>query len=473
MLARGEAIYDEQNRPIKVVGASMNITSKVELIKELIKSKEDFAYQANHDSLTSLPNRTLLLDRLEQSIELSKREDKKLAVIFIDLDHFKEINDSLGHQVGDKVLVEISNRMTKKIRVSDTIARLGGDEFCVILNNIKDLESVSRVIESGMEVVKEPIVIDNHKLYVGMSVGVSIFPDDGEDVVELLKNADAAMYRAKENGRNGYHFYNEDMTVLATERIVLESALREALKNDEFIPYFQPQIDIKNRKIVGMELLMRWESPSMGLVSPAKFIPLAEHTGLIVELDRLVMKKAIKEFSTWYKKSLNPGRLSMNLAVKHLEADDFFDVLQDIIAVNGCCPKRLELEITESDIMNNPESSIAKLERISAMGIHLAVDDFGTGYSSLSYLKRMPINKLKIDKSFVDGLAHDEEDCAIAKTIIGLCSNLNLEVIAEGVEDQAQSDFLYKHGCNYIQGYLYAKPMKAKEMEEFLKNFSM
>lgn len=471
MLARGEAVYDEYDRPVKLIGASMNITNKVELIQELTKSKEDFAYQANHDSLTSLPNRTLLFDRLHQSIELAKRHGEKLAVIFIDLDHFKEINDSLGHEVGDRVLVEISKRIEQKVRVSDTLARLGGDEFCVVLNNIDGVDTVSNVIEAGMEVIKKPITIDGNRLYLGMSVGVSIFPDDGENVTDLLRNADSAMYKAKANGRNRYHFYNEIMTLQATERIVLESALREALKNGEFIPYFQPQIDVETKKIMGMELLVRWQSPTYGLVSPAKFIPLAERTGLIVALDRLVMKQAIKQFSEWNRAELDTGKLSMNLAVKHLEADDFLEVLHQVVAEHGCCPKRLELEITESDIMNNPESSIEKLEKISQMGINLAVDDFGTGYSSLSYLKRLPINKLKIDKSFIDELPHDEEDCAIAKTIIGLCKNLGLEVIAEGVETQEQKDFLYNNGCNLIQGYYYAKPMPAEEMTLFLKTF--
>ncbi|MEA2099589.1 MAG: EAL domain-containing protein [Campylobacterota bacterium] len=470
--------YDKDGKTIGTVGAGRDITKLKKIQSDLEKSlkildlqREQLEYQANHDSLTGLANRILFMDRLQQSINLAQINNKKVAVLFIDLDHFKEINDSLGHHIGDKVLVEVTKRINNRMKKSDTLSRLGGDEFCIILNDVEELENLSEIILQWKEDLKEAISINNNTMYIGMSVGISIYPNDGKNGSTLLQNADAAMYKAKDDGRNTYCFYDEEMTKKAHERVFLETALREAFLNDELVVYFQAQINAKDNKIVGMEALVRWQHPTMGLIAPYKFINLAEVTGMIVELDRIVMKKAIKEFSLWNKDGLNPGKLSMNLAIKQIEEEDFIDFIEDLLEDKECLAECIELEVTETQIMNNPDKSIKVLEEINKMGISIVIDDFGTGYSSLAYLKRLPIDKLKIDKSFVDGLPSNSDDVAIAKTIISLSKNLNLKVIAEGVETENQKDFLVENGCDLIQGYLYSRPIPANEMREFLINY--
>ena len=467
--------YDKNGKIIGTVGAGRDITKlkKIQLdleksLKILEEQRTQLEYQEHHDSLTSLPNRILFLDRLGQSIEQAKRDSKEVAVVFVDLDNFKEINDSMGHNFGDKVLVEVSKKIQTRMRGSDTLARLGGDEFCIILNNIDNADDISDFMATFMETLKEPLNINNNTLYIGMSVGISIYPYDGKDAHTLFKNADAAMYKAKKSGRDTYAFYDEAMTKKSLERVTLETSLREALKKDEFVVYYQPQMDASKNKLVGMEALVRWEHPTLGLIPPNKFIPLAEDTGMIIELDRIVMKKAISQLLQWYEDGLNPGKLALNLAIKQIEEKDFIEFITGLISSNHSLSKYVELEVTESQIMNNPDKSIARLKELSDLGISIAIDDFGTGYSSLSYLKKLPINKLKIDKSFVDNMVTDAEDGAICKTIISLCKNLNLKVIAEGVEDEAQKEFLVENGCKFIQGYFYAKPMPASEMRKFL-----
>lgn len=468
--------YDSEGKIIGTVGSGRDITKVKRIQQELHRSletlnaqREALEYQANHDLLTTLPNRILFLDRLEQSIKLAQRHGTKMALIFLDLDDFKHINDSLGHNIGDKVLVEITKRMKNQIRKSDSIARLGGDEFCIILNDVNNVDDISDIIINGMNSLKTPLNVDNNLLHVGMSVGVTIYPDDGEDPNTLLKNADAAMYKAKENGKNTYSFYDKTMTEKAFERIFLETALKTAIKEDQFLVYFQPQMNAQTNKLVGMEALVRWKHPSMGIVMPDQFIPLAEITGMIIELDRLVIKKALTQFKQWRDDGLNPGKLSMNLAMKQIQEDSFVDFIENLLKEKDYAYENIEFEITETQIMNNPEKSIKTLQKIDNLGISLAIDDFGTGYSSLAYLKRLPISKLKIDRSFVQHLPHDAEDSAITKTIIHLCENLNLKVIAEGVEEVAQKDFMIENGCKYIQGYLYSKPIGIDEMTEFLK----
>ena len=467
---------DKDGNVIGTVGTGRDITElkKIQLdlqrtLSTLDTQRKQLEYQANHDALTDLPNRILFIDRLSQAIEHSKRYSKKIAVIFIDLDHFKEINDSLGHHIGDKILIEFANRTKKKLRKSDSISRLGGDEFCVIINDVESIENISNFIIDGMKIIKDPFVINNNALHIGMSVGISMFPDDGEDADTLLKNADAAMYEAKYNGRNTYRFYDRTMTERAFERVFLESSLKRAVYNDELVVYFQPQINSDTNKIVGMEALVRWNHPDMGLVYPDYFIPLAESTGMIVELDRVVMKKALTQLHKWHMQGLNPGKISLNLAMKQLAEDDFLSFLEDLITSEDCAYKNIELEVTESEIMKNPEESIKTLNKINDLGISIAIDDFGTGYSSLSYLKKLPISKLKIDRSFIRDLPDDQDDVAISKTIISLCENLNLKVIAEGVETNEQKEFLLKNNCKFVQGYFYSKPLSVEDMTEFLK----
>ncbi|MEA2091004.1 MAG: EAL domain-containing protein, partial [Campylobacterota bacterium] len=436
--------------------------------KELKSQSDTLKHQAHHDALTGLPNRILFNDRLEQAIDKAKRNNTKIALFFIDLDHFKEINDSLGHEAGDEVLKVTTSRLSARIREEDTLARLGGDEFTIILENLKQAQEASLLATKIIEALEQPIDVEKNVLYVSSSIGISIYPNDGVLAQDLVKFADSAMYKAKDEGRNNYQYYSAEMTELAFERVVMETALRDGIKNEEFVVYYQPQVNGVTDKLIGMEALVRWQHPTMGLVSPAKFISLAESTGLIVELDRYVMKTAMKQVVQWYKDGLNPGVVAMNLSVKQLKQDDFIDVLQSLLKETNCKPQWIELEVTESQVMSNPEEAIKTLQGISNLGLELAIDDFGTGYSSLAYLKRLPIDKLKIDQAFVRDLPDDDEDVGITKAVIALAKSLNLKVIAEGVESKEQKEFLVKNGCRDIQGYFYSKAVSVEKLEEIL-----
>ena len=461
-------IRDEKGNPIEMVGYSQDITKRKQAEAELLKQKDILNHQAHHDALTGLANRILFNDRLEQSLKKAKRFNTKIAILFIDLDHFKEINDSLGHAVGDDILKIVTNRLNSAIRNEDSIARLGGDEFVIMLDGLTQGQNASLLAQKILAVLAQPVTIEGHILYVSSSIGISIYPDDGSSTDNLLKYADSAMYRAKAEGRNNFQFYSSEMTELAFERVVMEASLRAALENEDFVVYYQPQVDATNSELVGMEALVRWNHVTMGIISPTKFIPLAETTGLIIELDQFVMRTAMEQIAKWYDSGLNPGKLALNLAVKQLQKKDFIQTLERMLSETKCKPEWIELEVTEGKIMNNPEEAIIILNQISDLGIELAIDDFGTGYSSLSYIKKLPIHKLKIDQSFIRDLPNDAEDSAITKTIISLTQNLNLKVIAEGVETKEQREFLINNGCNYIQGYFYSKPVEANEIEIIL-----
>ena len=463
-------LFDKEKNCIGIIESARDITEHLIVQNELTEQKNILDYQAHHDALTGLPNRVLFSDRLEQMIEKSKRDDLQFALLFIDLDHFKEINDSLGHEVGDEILKTVSGRLQEVVREEDTIARLGGDEFTVILGELSLTQDASRIANKILEALSRPMSVNDNVLYVSSSIGISIYPDDGRSAQNLLKFADSAMYKAKAEGRNNHQYYNATMTELAFERVVMETSLREALQKKEFTVYYQAQVDGTRDKIIGMEALVRWNHPSMGLVSPAKFIPLAESTGIIIELDRIVMKKAMTQVAKWYKAGLNPGVLAMNLAVKQLQQVDFLEMFKSLMQETECKAEWIELEVTEGQIMTNPEKAIKILTQISDLGVKLAVDDFGTGYSSLAYLKRLPIDKLKIDQTFVRDLPDDEEDAGITKAVIALAKSLNLRVIAEGVETKEQRDFLVENGCENIQGYYYSKPIPADAFEVLLKN---
>ncbi|MDF1874744.1 EAL domain-containing protein [Sulfurimonas sp. SAG-AH-194-I05] len=447
-----------------------DITQRKESEQLLLKQQKILLHQAHFDALTGLPNRTLLNDRLEKAMKKANRNTTKIAVLFVDLDHFKEINDSLGHNVGDLVLQAITTRLKDLVRVEDTISRLGGDEFTILLEDLRDAKDATGISSKILEGLSLPLLIDEHELYVSSSIGISIYPDDGVDKQSLIKFADSAMYKAKEEGRNNFQFYDSKLTELAYERVIMEASLRTAIKNNEFVVYYQPQVDGRDHTLVGMEALVRWNHPTMGMIAPFKFIPLAETTGLIVALDRIVMEQAMTQVAQWYKDGLNPGKLAINLAVKQLQTTDCLEVLEKVLKKNGFKTQWLELEVTESQIMSHPEEAIKKLQTISDLGISLSVDDFGTGYSSLAYLKRLPINKLKIDREFIKDLPGNEEDCGITKAIIALSQSLNLRVIAEGVETKEQRDFVVENGCNNIQGYYYSKPIPASALEVILKN---
>lgn len=432
-----------------------------------IKKQKDILYdQAHHDALTGLPNRALFGDRLTHAIEQAKRHKTKIALFFIDLDRFKQINDSLGHQVGDRVLMAVTERLKAKIRKEDTLARLGGDEFTIIIEGMEKIQDVSHLAQKILEVLSQPIHIEGHTLYISCSIGISLYPQDDTEANTLIKYADTAMYKAKEEGRNNFQFYASEMTALAFERVVLETNLRQALEKEEFLLYYQSQVDAASGKLTGVEALIRWQHPVLGLVSPEKFIFLAEETGLIVEIDRWVMKTAMKQVTKWYREGLNPGVLAINLSMRELGNNDFIQTLQESMADIGFKPEWLEFEIKEGQVMIDPEEAIVKIEQISRMGINIVIDDFGTGYSSLAYLKRLPIDKLKIDQSFVKGIPEDTEDVAIVKAIIALAKSLGLVLIAEGVETDAQKEFLIESGCEKLQGFYYCRSMPAGEMEK-------
>jgi len=447
------------------------IASTVSLSLEIQKRKEienALEHQAYHDALTKLPNRSLFIDRLDQALKLASRNQTILAVLFLDLDNFKEINDSLGHDTGDQVLINIADRLNANLREIDTIARLGGDEFTLIVSGFEDSQFINSVVQKLLNILQQPLHINGHELYATSSIGISIFPDNGETSEILLKNADAAMYKAKESGRNSFEFYTHDMTERAFEHVFMESNLRRALEQQEFIIYYQPQYNASTKKIIGMEALLRWEHPEMGMVSPVKFIPIAEKTGLIIEIDRWVMQNATQQISQWHQSGLHPGRLSLNMATKQLEQKDLLEFIKNTLQENKCKPEWISFEITESQIMKNPEKAISLLEEISMLGIEIAVDDFGTGYSSLTYLKRLPVDKLKIDRAFINELPNDDEDVAIVRAIIALSKSLKLSVIAEGAENKQQVDFLLAEGCAEIQGFFFAKPMPADKIKSLL-----
>ncbi|QKI89861.1 GGDEF and EAL domain-containing protein [Thiomicrorhabdus xiamenensis] len=469
--SRGKALFDENGEAVRFVGFNSDITKAIQQQEELQEQKNILQYYASHDPLTGLANRSLFYDRLEQAIKKSQRNSEKLAVFFIDLDNFKEINDSLGHDIGDEVLKAVSEHLKKLIRSGDTFARLGGDEFTILIEELKQEQHASILAEKIVKDLNQPILVRNHELHLGCSIGISIYPENGDNPTDLLKNADAAMYRAKNQGRNNFQYYSREMTEEAFDRLNMEANIRSGIQNDEFVVYYQPQIDFSNRKIIGMEALVRWNHPELGFIPPAKFIPVASSTGVIVELDRHVMKKAVQDFAGWHKQGLEPGRLSMNLNIKQLQREDFVEFLKWLITDSNCQARCLELEVTEGELMNNPQQSIQLLKQIDQLGITLSLDDFGTGYSSLSYLKRLPISKLKIDQSFVRDLPDDKEDAAITGAIIALAKSLKLDILAEGTENEEQVRFLSEQGCSNFQGYYFAKPMPADKIKDYLSQF--
>ena len=449
-----------------------NIDSLIVSENLLIEQAQKLTYQANHDSLTQLPNRMLFQDRLAEVINSSMRNEEEFAVLFLDLDQFKKINDTLGHNIGDKVLVQVAKGLKSILHEDDTLARLGGDEFTIILKDIKSRQDAIDISQKIIEMFKEPLDITRHDIFISSSIGISLFPQDASTAENLIKYADTAMYKAKDEGRDNFQFYSADMTLLAFEKVVMENALRIAIKEDQFIVHYQAQFSADGKQIVGMEALVRWEHPNLGLISPAKFIPIAEDSGLIVEIDTMVMEKSMQEFEKWYKAGYNPGILALNLAMKQLNNSNFIPMLLAKIKKYNFNPAWLALEVTEGQIMNNPEVSISKLNKIHSLGIEIALDDFGTGYSSLSYLKKLPLDKLKIDQSFISDIPEDEDDVAITKAIIALGQCLNLKIVAEGVETQEQRDFIVENGCEYIQGYFYSRPLPYDKVTKLLQDFS-
>lgn len=447
-----------------------DITIRKELEEENKKQKKLLMHQIEHDTLTGLPNRNLLQDRLTQSIKKASRDGKVLGVMFIDVDKFKSVNDSLGHDAGDMLLKTIAGRMRGSVRETDTVARLSGDEFIVLLDGCKDVSDIFIAIKKLVAAFQEPFLLGNESFKITMSIGVSVYPNDGETASKLLKNADIAMYKAKSKGRNRYVFFDQEMNQETNEHLEVEKSLNKALENDEFVIFYQPQINLQTDKIVGFEALIRWNHPTRGLTAPGYFIHIAEESELIVEIGNWVIKEVMRQIKAWYDMGLDPGKTAINIAGKQLESANLVAFMIQSLRESGCKPEWIEMEIVERFIMKDTSKSIALLKRFRELGVDISIDDFGTGHSSLAYLKQLPITKLKIDQSFVQNLEDSQEDRAIARTIIELGRGLGLKVLAEGVETAGQKEFIYSSGCELMQGYLFSKPVRAEDVELLLKN---
>ncbi len=461
-------VRDSDGEITNYIGYVNDITSYIEQAEKIEEEKDKFFHLANHDALTNLPNRMMFDDRVYQAIKTAHRHKGKLAVLFIDLDHFKEINDSLGHDVGDVVLQSVAERIKELIRTEDSVARLGGDEFTILLHSINSLNDAAKVSQKILEDLKKPIFVGESELYVTSSIGISLYPEDGDSTVELLKNADAAMYKAKENGRNKFEFYTKEMTEIALKKVNIETEIRHALLNDELELYYQPQVDINSGALTGAEALLRWNSPNRGVISPAEFIPVVENSVLIIEITDFVIDKASKQMVQWKKESLNIPKISINLSGRDIKDDDLISRVFNALERNRCNPSWIELEITEGFLMNDIIDTIEKLNQFRSMGMEISIDDFGTGYSSLAYLKKLPISKLKIDQSFVRDMSRDHSDRSIIMAVIALSKSMNLKVIAEGVETKEQQTLLQDNQCDEMQGYVFSKALNATAFEELL-----
>jgi PAS domain S-box-containing protein len=447
-------------------------------MSERKRAEEEILRLAYYDSLTGLPNRLLFRDRLGHATANAQRHKRKLAVMFLDLDHFKRINDTLGHNLGDLLLQKMGDRIVTCVRSSDTIARIGaeeskptvarmgGDEFIILLTDLNNIQHASLVAQRVLTALSQPFMVGAHEIYTTASIGITIYPLDSEDPDTLLKYADTAMYQAKDKGRNDFQFYTESMNAVAVERFTVENQLRKALARNEFRLYYQAQMDLQSRKVVGAEALVRWMHPEKGLVAPMSFIPLAEETGLIVPIGEWILHAACAQNRIWQGSGVAPMRVTVNISSVQFRQKNFVENVVKTLTDAGLDPQQLELELTESIIMENAEATIATLHALKEKGIRLSIDDFGTGYSSLSYLKRFPIDTLKIDQSFVKDLGSDPNSAAIVKSIVVLAHNLNLKVIAEGVETEQQMTFLQKCACDQMQGFLFHIPGPAETLTQ-------
>ncbi|PKN13306.1 MAG: GGDEF domain-containing protein [Deltaproteobacteria bacterium HGW-Deltaproteobacteria-4] len=434
---------------------------------ELLRQRHDHLQQLAHfDSLTRLPNRVLFYDRISQALLQAARLKQKVAILFVDLDHFKDINDTLGHRIGDLLLIEVASRLQEIVRACDTVARMGGDEFTLCLQNMEHPDNAGLVAQKIVNSLARPYTIEGEDIFVSASVGITLFPVDGVSVDELLKNADTAMYHVKDHGKNMFQFFSQEMNDKTCSRLALHNSLRYALERNEFLLYYQPKFDIASRQPTGMEALLRWNNPEKGIIVPDKFIPLAEETGLIVPIGEWVLRTVCEQINSWQAQGNPPLRVSINISPVQFRRDDFAESILRILEETGVNPNLLELELTESALMQNTASTVAILHKCRNLGMHISIDDFGTGYSSLSYLKRFPIDTLKIDRSFIFNLTENRDDNAIVTAIIAMAHSLNLKIIAEGVETEGQLAFLVEQGCEEMQGYLYSRPLPAKEIDK-------
>ncbi|MFZ6723640.1 GGDEF/EAL domain-containing response regulator [Undibacterium sp. Ji49W] len=467
-----EVAIEDSTAPIH--DSAGNIAGAVMVFHDITDAKAmavKMAHLAQHDFLTNLPNRALLNDRIAQAIGLAKRRGSFLAILFMDLDNFKHINDSLGHATGDKLLKSVTERLSACVRNSDTVSRQGGDEFVILVTDDKSAENAALTAEKLLKSLATPHHINKHELHVTSSIGISVYPSDGVDAETLIKNADTAMYQAKDKGRNNYQFFKPEMNVRAVERQVIEANLRVALVRNEFFLHYQPKINLKTGEITGAEALLRWQHPQWGMVPPIRFIGIAEDCGVIVPVGRWVLREACAQTRHWQDSGLDIATISVNISAVEFRRQDFVEGVKTILIETGLPPTCLQLEITESVLMRNAEGSIAILEQLKNMGIQLAIDDFGTGYSSLSYLNQFPIDVLKIDQSFVQDIGNNKTDSngIIASAVIAMGNSLKQKVIAEGVEEEEQLSFLKEQHCEEGQGYIFSRPVGAEQFEKLLR----
>jgi len=418
--------------------------------------------------LTNLPNRTLMFDRLKQSMRMAKRNKQIIATMLIDLDRFKEVNDTLGHEIGDQLLIEVSKRLTYTVRESDTVCRMGGDEFFVILPEIANTNDAAHIAQKFINILAAPFQLSGNEVFISGSVGISIFPTDGTTTHEMVKNADTSMYHAKAQGKNNYKFFTEDINKSAVERFVLETRFRQALDKLEFNLNYQPKVNLETGRVDSMEALLRWYHPEQGNVKPGLFIPLAEETGLVLPLGEWALIEACRQNKEWQDEGLRPLRVSVNLSAMQFKNRDLVEMVQHALDDTGLAAEHLMLELTETTIIESVEETIATLNAFRKMGIGISIDDFGTGYSSLNYLNRFPLDELKIDGSFIQDLSNDE-NCKVVHAIIALGHGLNLKVVAEGVETKEQLDFLHKSDCMNIQGYYFSRPLTSEKFHKLMK----
>ena len=453
-------------------GSISNYVAVFTDITILKRSQEKLEHLAHYDALTDLPNRLLLAARLDHAIAQANRSNSKLALIFIDLDRFKNINDSFGHPAGDQLLKEVAHRLTRCMRSDDTIARIGGDEFVLLLEAINRPDKITVVAEKVQQAFTDPLEINGQSIHVTASMGICSYPQDGTDAETLLRNADAAMYRAKEDGRGVYRFYTEELTTNAVERVLLENQMRAALHKNEFHLVYQPQIDMRTGRVRGVESLIRWGHPQIDYLPPNKFIPLAEESGLIQPIGAWVLRTACEQARCWIEQGVQFGHIAINVSGAQFQREGFFDTVEEVLMTTGFPADRLELEVTENFIMHQMQHGLSELYQLRELGVTITIDDFGTGYSSLAQLKSLPIDKLKIDQSFIRDVPSDYDDCAICSAIIAMCANLRLSVIAEGVETPEQNQYLHDQGCDMAQGFLYSHPLKAEDITLWLHNQS-
>lgn len=466
---QARVVRDGEGRALRMTGTLHDVSDRLQTEARLRENQERLNYLAYHDALTGLPNRLLFQDRFEHAIARARRSHKQAAILFLDLDQFKKVNDSLGHEVGDRLLREVADRLRNCAREADTLARLGGDEFVLLLEEVEHVNAASAAAKKIVNRLLPTFRVGGFELYTTASIGLALYPDNGETVEELMKCADVAMYRAKERGRNNFQFYTSDMNARAQELLLLETGLHQALERGELEIYYQPQLEMESGAIVGTEALLRWNHPRRGLLLPAEFLPLAEETGLILAMSEWVLNTACRQNRTWQQAGFPALPVAVNITPRMFQQPGLVRMVSQALKAANLDPAYLELEITESMIMQNVDVAIQTMLELSRMGISLAIDDFGTGYSSLSCLRRLPINKLKIDRVFVGDVTNSPNDAAIAASVIALAGSMNFGVIAEGVETEDQLRFLQDRGCRHAQGFLFARPLPVAEVEKLFR----